>query len=77
MRAGLCDGCEHQQLVRSGRGSEFSLCRRHKTDGRYPKYPGIPVLRCAGFEPRRRPEPAAPDEQRRRPEPAAPDERGA
>jgi hypothetical protein len=48
--AGLCDGCRHQQIVRTGRGSEFSLCRRSKTDPAYPKYPRLPVLRCPGHE---------------------------
>jgi hypothetical protein len=50
--AGLCDSCRHQQVVTTGRGSRFSLCRRSKTDPAYPKYPRLPVLRCAGFEPR-------------------------
>ena len=49
--AGLCDSCVHQQLVRTGRGSEFSLCLRHKTDKRFPKYPPVPVVRCVGYEP--------------------------
>jgi hypothetical protein len=50
--AGLCNRCAHQQVVRSGRGSVFSLCRRHKTEPeRYPKYPRLPVTRCAGYEP--------------------------
>jgi hypothetical protein len=50
--AGLCDSCRHQQLVRTGRGSEFSLCRRSKTDPRFRKYPPVPVVRCSGHEPR-------------------------
>ncbi|MGZ4307639.1 MAG: hypothetical protein ACXVSL_22565 [Solirubrobacteraceae bacterium] len=49
--AGLCSTCRHQQLVRNTRGSEFSLCRRSKDEPeRYPKYPRLPVLRCAGYE---------------------------
>jgi hypothetical protein len=51
VKAGLCDSCVHQQLVRTGRGSTFSLCRRSKTDSRYPKYPRLPVERCPGYEP--------------------------
>jgi hypothetical protein len=51
--AGLCDSCRHQQLVHTTRGSTFSLCRRSKTEPAYPKYPRLPVLRCAGHEPRR------------------------
>jgi hypothetical protein len=54
-RAGLCDSCRHQRLVRNTRGSSFSLCERSRSDPAYPRYPRLPVLRCAGHEPR--PEP--------------------
>jgi hypothetical protein len=50
--AGLCARCAHQQVVRTGRGSVFSLCRRSRTDPAYPKYPRLPVVACAGYEPR-------------------------
>ena len=50
--AGLCDTCAHQQVVRNTRGSVFSLCLRSRTDPGYPKYPPVPVLTCAGHEPR-------------------------
>ena len=50
MNAGLCDTCTHQKLIRSGRGSVFSMCLLHKTDERFPKYPRLPVERCAGYE---------------------------
>lgn len=53
--AGLCDSCEHQQLVSNTRGSTFSLCRRSRSQPEYPKYPRLPVLRCAGHEPRTAP----------------------
>jgi hypothetical protein len=50
VNAGLCDSCEHQKLIRSGRGSVFSMCLRHRTEPeRYPKYPRLPVLACAGY----------------------------
>jgi len=49
---GLCERCRHQRIVRTGRGSRFSLCERSRTDPRFPKYPPLPVLRCAGFEAR-------------------------
>jgi len=49
MNAGLCDSCKHQKLVRTTRGSVFSLCERSKTDSRYPKYPRLPVKRCEGY----------------------------
>ncbi len=52
---GLCASCLHQRLIRSGRGSTFSLCERGLSDPAWPKYPRLPVLRCPGHE--RRPEP--------------------
>jgi hypothetical protein len=51
--AGLCESCRHQQLIRNTRGSEFSRCERAKTDPAYPKYPRLPVMKCAGWEERR------------------------
>jgi hypothetical protein len=50
MQAGLCDTCKHQRVIRNTRGSVFSLCDRSKTDSRFPKYPRLPVRRCAGYE---------------------------
>ncbi|HLL86643.1 MAG TPA: hypothetical protein VK387_04975 [Thermoleophilaceae bacterium] len=52
---GLCDTCVHQRLVRTTRGSEFSLCERSRADPAYPRYPRLPVLECPGHEHRRRP----------------------
>lgn len=48
---GLCSTCIHQKLIRSGRGSVFSMCLRHRTDPAYPKYPRLPVQACPGHEP--------------------------
>lgn len=48
--AGLCETCEHQQLVRNTRGSAFSLCRRSREDSAYPRYPRLPVLSCPGYD---------------------------
>lgn len=59
---GRCASCRHQKRIRSGRGSEFSMCLRHRQDAAYPKYPRLPVLRCSGYEPR--PGPAAVSEDR-------------
>jgi hypothetical protein len=50
--AGLCDSCRHQRLVHTTRGSTFSLCERSRSDPAYARYPRLPVLRCAGHEPR-------------------------
>jgi hypothetical protein len=52
VKAGLCDTCVHQRVVRNTRGSSFSLCQRSKTEPeRYPRYPRVPVRECAGYEP--------------------------
>jgi len=50
--AGLCDGCAHQRRVPNTRGSVFSLCERSREDPAYARYPRLPVLSCAGYEPR-------------------------
>ena len=39
-----------EAIVKSGRGSVFSMCLRHRTDERFPKYPRLPVERCPGYE---------------------------
>jgi hypothetical protein len=49
--AGLCPGCLHSRRVESARGSTFVLCELSRTDPRFPKYPRLPVLTCAGFQP--------------------------
>ena len=50
-RVGLCLACVHRRVVANRRGSRFYLCEKSKEDPRFPKYPPLPVLRCAGFEP--------------------------
>ncbi|HEX5617241.1 MAG TPA: hypothetical protein VFX51_02405 [Solirubrobacteraceae bacterium] len=52
MNAGLCDRCAHQKLIHNTRGSTFSMCERHRREPeRFPKYPRLPVIACAGYEP--------------------------
>jgi hypothetical protein len=58
VRAGLCDACVHQRIVRNTRGSSFSLCERSRTQPEFPRYPRVPVLECRGYEPREEEEPA-------------------
>jgi hypothetical protein len=53
-RFGLCVVCAHQRLVRSARGSEFSMCLIGLRDPDWPKYPPMPVLECPRFEERER-----------------------
>jgi hypothetical protein len=49
MIAGLCATCAHKREVISDRGSVFILCQLSKTDPRFPKYPRLPVVSCAGY----------------------------
>jgi len=57
---GLCATCVHRRQITSRRGSVFWLCRKAEVDARFPKYPVLPVLRCAGFESGPPPEKDAP-----------------
>lgn len=52
MHAGLCERCAHRRLVRSARGSTFSLCQQAARDPRLDRYPRLPVLACHAFAPR-------------------------
>ncbi|MCK9248977.1 MAG: hypothetical protein M0P31_08370 [Solirubrobacteraceae bacterium] len=38
-------------MIGNTRGSRFSLCGRSKVDERFRRYPPMPVVACAGFEP--------------------------
>jgi hypothetical protein len=49
-RAGLCSDCIHSRRIESAHGSVFFLCELSLTDPRYPKYPRLPVLTCAGYK---------------------------
>ena len=49
MTAGLCETCIHCRSIRNDRGSVFSMCQRGLHEPEYPKYPRLPVLRCAGY----------------------------
>ena len=50
-RVGICSICRHARPVTSSREAEFWRCGRSASDPLYPKYPALPVLRCAGYEP--------------------------
>jgi len=49
-RAGLCAECACAKRVPSANGPVYFLCERSATDPSYPKYPQLPVLRCAGYQ---------------------------
>lgn len=48
---GQCGTCRQAQVVPSDRGTEFYLCRRARTDRRFPKYPPLPRWHCPGYDP--------------------------
>ncbi len=47
---GLCAGCVHLKLLASAR-SVFVRCGLAATDPAFPRYPPLPVVRCAGYRP--------------------------
>lgn len=47
--AGLCGTCEHARTVASAKGSTFLRCDLSFVDARYPRYPTLPVVACAGY----------------------------
>ena len=49
-RVGLCVDCVHARRIESDRGSIFFLCQLALTDGRFQKYPLLPVFSCPGYE---------------------------
>ena len=51
-RVGLCFDCQHAQRIQSARGSTFYRCKLSDADPRFPKYPRLPILRCAGYAPK-------------------------
>ena len=48
--AGLCATCVNMRRIVSDRGSVFYLCELAKVDGRFAKYPRLPVRECEGYE---------------------------
>jgi hypothetical protein len=52
VRVGLCCRCKHAKVVESDRGSSFYLCQLSLSDPRFPKYPRLPVIQCAGYAPK-------------------------
>lgn len=47
---GLCARCAHLELQASQR-SVFVRCGLSDTDPRFPRYPRLPVVVCAGYRP--------------------------
>ena len=45
---GLCGSCVHLRLLASPR-SVFARCGLAEEDPRFPRYPRLPVVACAGY----------------------------
>ena len=48
--AGLCASCRHLVVLSSQR-SVFVRCGLAESDPRFPRYPTLPVVACAGWAP--------------------------
>jgi hypothetical protein len=48
---GLCADCSHAQRNQTRRGPVYLRCLLASLDASYPRYPRLPVLRCAGHAP--------------------------
>jgi hypothetical protein len=46
---GLCASCLHRRDVPNPNGRVYLLCERSRADPAFPRYPRLPVTRCAGF----------------------------
>lgn len=46
---GLCASCTQLRILTS-RTSAFVRCGKAEEDGRFPRYPPLPVVQCAGYE---------------------------
>jgi hypothetical protein len=61
-------------VVETRRGSRFYMCERSRTDPAYPRYPRLPVTRCAGFVAVTREPPAEGMPDAIRPDPERPED---
>jgi len=46
---GLCKVCQHVNIIKNDRGSQFIFCQKSLKDDSFRKYPRLPVLNCHGF----------------------------
>ena len=54
-RVGLCVNCLYGRAVAGKNEATYYLCERSFTDSSFPKYPRLPVLRCSGYAPAKKP----------------------
>lgn len=51
IQPGLCGACLHAKITATKRGTTYLRCTRAAWDKHLVRYPQLPVLQCAGFEP--------------------------
>lgn len=51
VQPGLCGICRHVSRNDTRRGTVYFRCTRAQWDARLVRYPRLPVVACAGFEP--------------------------
>lgn len=47
---GLCGDCRHARALATASGATRYRCLRAENDGRYEKWPRLPMLSCPGHE---------------------------
>ncbi len=48
---GLCAQCRWAARVPTDKARCYWRCRRSEVDTRYPRYPRLPMVVCAGYQP--------------------------
>jgi hypothetical protein len=49
--AGLCASCRHALVRPTRKGTVYLRCGYASIDPAYPRYPTLPVVRCAAYTP--------------------------
>ena len=49
---GLCQSCCYAAAITMASASTFYRCGLSETDPRFRKYPSLPVIECAGYQPK-------------------------
>jgi hypothetical protein len=47
---GLCSDCAHAKKLKTKIDATIYLCGRAAADSRFPKFPRLPIMACAGYE---------------------------
>ena len=56
MTRSLCETCTWMREIVTPKGSRFLLCQLSQSNPNYPKYPPQPVVRCEGYQAKKKSE---------------------